>query len=74
MIHFWYSPKQAKMIDSLQHCYYDTPPLFKRPLALINGEKKVYTEAGTSGDPYGNWDDYEYLGHGTIVLDTLKED
>lgn len=53
--HFWYSGKQREVLR-------------KHTLnrALIRGEEVEYTECNKKNDPAGLWDDYRYLGRGTI--------
>ncbi len=57
--HFWYSEGQrhvSKHFDGSTATNY----------ALIRGEEMEYTECSKENNPAGLWDDYEYLGRGTI--------
>ena len=58
ILHFWYSEKQRQIGLKLRER--------EQTMAKINGEITEYTEATKKKKPAGLWDDYNYLGKGTI--------
>ena len=59
--HFWYSGEQKKVTSHFCGSYRRDPAI-----ALIRGEEVEYTECSKENNPAGLWDDYKYLGRGTI--------
>ena len=55
-LHFWYSEKQRKIMRERKK---------ELNCALINGKKVRYTECNKE-KKRSSWDDYVYLGRGTI--------
>lgn len=62
MQHFFFSRQQNETLKNSM--YYPEYSRHKDTYVLINDELVMYSESGDSKTPYGNWDDYVYLGTG----------
>ena len=56
--HFWYSEGQRKALKKYG--------MNRLNCAVIRGEEVEYTECNEQKEPMGLWEDYRYLGEGTI--------
>lgn len=65
--YFWFSEKQLEIQKEFSSCYIPHRE-YKKCTALIDGKVIRYTECCSRSVPFGNWDDYKYLGQGTIHM------
>lgn len=66
-LYFWYSAEQDRVSKRF--------PSYKTTTAMIKGEEVEYSECSSKNKPGGKWEDYKYLGRGTIyrVNDVIQK-
>lgn len=68
MHHFWFSEKQLEA-QLKSGSFYEPPRKHEKTTALIDGKVVQYTECTSqSARTAGLWDDFKYLGQGTVHM------